>query len=122
MNDEGMKPRPSGWEAVTADIHVFPISRRQMLPLIRARDLAERRRLMQHSALGAGLCGAVTILCAICAYALFLAALMSLSMLVWVAAMVMTAASAALLYRGIQEHGDYAEQLRLYRLARGRAV
>jgi multisubunit Na+/H+ antiporter MnhG subunit len=106
----------------TADIHAFPISRRQMLPLIRARDLAERRRLMQNSAIGAGLCGVGAILCAICAYALFLAALVSLSMLVWVAAMVMTAASAALLYRGIQEHGDYAEQLRLYRLARGRAV
>jgi Kef-type K+ transport system membrane component KefB len=102
----------------TADIHAFPISRRQMLPLIRARDLAERRRLMQHSALGAGLCGVVTLLCAICAYALFLAALMSLSMLVWGAAMVMTAASAALLYRGSQEYRDYAEQLRIYRLAR----
>jgi hypothetical protein len=78
-------------------------------------QLYEARQSMRLAILGAAACGAVALMCAICAYAFYASAILAQSMVLWSFAAAMAIVSGFFLYIGWVEYRDYQGFLAFYR-------
>lgn len=78
-------------------------------------QLYDARRQMRAAILGAIACGAVTMMCSICAYVSYVAAIIAQSAILWGFATAMLIVGGFFVHIGWREHRDYRGFLMLYR-------
>jgi hypothetical protein len=78
-------------------------------------QLHEARRQIRDAALGAAACGAVTLMCAICAYAFYVSAILAQSLVLWSFATAALIVAGFFLHIGWREYVDYRGFLAAYR-------
>lgn len=78
------------------------------------RQLHDARQAMRYAILGAIACAAVTMMCAICAYAFYVSAILAQSVVLWGFATAMMIVGILFLSLGYREYRDYAGILQLY--------
>lgn len=79
------------------------------------RQLHESRQQMRYAILGAIACGAVAMMCSICAYALYVSAIIAQSTILWSFATAMLIVGGFFVHLGYREYRDYCGLLNLYR-------
>jgi hypothetical protein len=82
-------------------------------------QLYEARQSMRRAILGAAACGAVAFMCAICAYAFYVSAILAQSFVLWSFATAMLIVAGFFLHIGWVEYRDYLGLLGAYRRGRG---
>lgn len=80
-------------------------------------QLRDARQQMRQAILGAIACGAVTLMCAICAYAFYISAIIAQSAILWGFATTMLIVGGFFVHIGWREYGDYRGLLDVYRCA-----
>lgn len=78
-------------------------------------QLYDARRQMRAAILGAIACGAVTMMCAICAYVSYVAAIIAQSAILWGFATAMLIVGGFFVHIGWREYREYQGLLMLYR-------
>lgn len=79
------------------------------------RQLHDARQAMRYAILGAIACAAVAMMCAICAYAFYVSAILAQSVVLWGFATAMIIVGVLFLSLGYREYQDYGGILQLYR-------
>lgn len=79
------------------------------------RQLHDARQAMRYAILGAIACAAVAMMCAICAYAFYVSAILAQSAVLWGFATAMLIVGGFFVHIGWREHRDYQGFLTLYR-------
>lgn len=108
----------------TAQIYRFPPPRAdvarpgapfQILAQKYQAQLRDARAAIRNAVLGAIVCGAVALMCAITAYALYVSAIIAQSTVLWSFATAMLIVGGFFVHIGWREYREYGDLLQLYR-------